>query len=337
MPQISVVVPVYKVEPYLRRCVDSILGQTFADFELILVDDGSPDNCPAICDEYAAKDSRVHVIHQENGGLSAARNAGIDWAFANSNSQWLSFVDSDDWVHPEYLERLLEAAVTTGCSLSVCGLLRTQGEALPEIPIAAQAERLTANEFYCMRAGEHVSPAAACAKLYSKKLFVDLRFPVGKLHEDEFTTYLTVYHAGEIAFCSVLLYAYYINPEGIMHSKWTPKKLHVIEAYEKQLAFSEITGNEILYKRVLHLMVLNLTLQCIGLEEIKDAESINYSHYHNFLQNKLRSVLKLAKPYQLFPMSLESNQWIYYQAYPKRMIWRNRVRTLLPLKGLGKE
>ena len=103
MPQISVIVPVYKVEPYLRRCVDSILGQTFTDFELILVDDGSPDNCPAICDEYARKDTRVHVIHQENGGLSAARNAGIDWAFANSDSQWLTSVDSDEWVHPEML------------------------------------------------------------------------------------------------------------------------------------------------------------------------------------------------------------------------------------------
>ena len=85
MPQITVIVPVYKVEPYLRRCVDSILAQTFTDFELILVDDGSLDGCPAICDEYAAQDSRVRVIHQPNGGLSAARNAGIDWAFANSD------------------------------------------------------------------------------------------------------------------------------------------------------------------------------------------------------------------------------------------------------------
>ena len=103
MPIISVIVSVYKVEPYIRQCVDSILAQTFTDFELILVDDGSPDNCGAICDEYAAQDCRVRVIHQENGGLSAARNAGIDWAFANSDSQWLAFVDSDDWVHPDYL------------------------------------------------------------------------------------------------------------------------------------------------------------------------------------------------------------------------------------------
>jgi len=111
MPAISIIVPVYKVEAYLARCVDSILDQSFRDFELILVDDGSPDNCGAICEEYARKDSRIHVIHQENGGLSAARNAGIDWAFENSNSQWLTFVDSDDWLHREYLNVLYRAVM----------------------------------------------------------------------------------------------------------------------------------------------------------------------------------------------------------------------------------
>ena len=107
MPLISVIVPVYKVEEYLSRCVDSILSQTFEDFELILIDDGSPDNCGKICDEYTKKDNRVHVIHQENGGLSSARNAGIDWAFENSDSEWLTFIDSDDWVHIQYLDLLL--------------------------------------------------------------------------------------------------------------------------------------------------------------------------------------------------------------------------------------
>ena len=127
MPTISIIVPVYKVEKYIHRCVDSILGQTFTDFELILVDDGSPDGCPAICDKYAANDSRIHVIHQQNGGLSAARNAGIDWAFANSDSQWLSFIDSDDWVHPEYLQRLLDAALGHDVSVSICGYEQTEG------------------------------------------------------------------------------------------------------------------------------------------------------------------------------------------------------------------
>ena len=107
--KISIIVPVYKVEQFLPQCIDSILAQSFADFELILVDDGSPDNCPAICDEYAARDSRISVTHQKNGGLSSARNAGI----AKSSCEYLCFIDSDDLLSPEYCKMLLEAAVST--------------------------------------------------------------------------------------------------------------------------------------------------------------------------------------------------------------------------------
>ena len=119
MPTISVIVPVYKVEPYLARCVDSILAQSFRDFQLILVDDGSPDNCPKLCDDYAKQDSRIHVIHQKNQGLSAARNAGIDYALSG-DSQWLSFIDSDDWVHPCFLQTLYEGAVSYGTKMASC-------------------------------------------------------------------------------------------------------------------------------------------------------------------------------------------------------------------------
>ena len=105
-PEISIIVPVYQVEKYLNECIDSILAQTFTDFELILVDDGSPDNCPALCDAAAEKDSRVRVIHQQNKGLSGARNAGIDVARGN----WLGFVDSDDMIDPTFCEKMLHTA-----------------------------------------------------------------------------------------------------------------------------------------------------------------------------------------------------------------------------------
>ena len=118
---ISVIVPVYKVEPYLRKCVDSILNQTYRKLEVILVDDGSPDNCGAICDEYAQKDARVHVIHQENGGLSAARNAGLNYCLTQKRSQYLSFIDSDDCVSPLYLERLHSALIDHCADISICG------------------------------------------------------------------------------------------------------------------------------------------------------------------------------------------------------------------------
>jgi len=113
MPTISVIVPVYKVEPYLRRCVDSILNQTYTDFELILVDDGSPDGCPALCDEYAVKDSRIRVIHKSNGGVSSARNAGLEVA----QGEYITFVDSDDYIRPHLLNRVYQQAVETGMEM----------------------------------------------------------------------------------------------------------------------------------------------------------------------------------------------------------------------------
>ena len=125
MPEISVIVPVYKAEAYLHACIDSILSQTFSDFELILVDDGSPDNCGAICDDYAARDSRVRVIHQKNQGQAAARNH----ALAAAKGDWVCFVDSDDAVHPQMLERLRQAAAESGAAMSMCRMLEA-----PEIP-----------------------------------------------------------------------------------------------------------------------------------------------------------------------------------------------------------
>lgn len=117
MPKISVITPVYKVEKYLRKCVDSILNQTFTDFELFIVDDGSPDSCGEIADEYEKKDSRVHAIHKENGGAPSARNAGIDRA----TGEFFYFPDSDDWLEPNYLEDLYALALRTGAKLVVSG------------------------------------------------------------------------------------------------------------------------------------------------------------------------------------------------------------------------
>lgn len=115
-PEISIIVPVYQVEKYLNECIDSILAQTFTDFELILVDDGSPDNCPALCDAAAKRDSRVRVIHKQNGGVSTARNAGLDAAQGN----WIAFVDSDDTAAPEYLEKMHKAVLETGADFAIC-------------------------------------------------------------------------------------------------------------------------------------------------------------------------------------------------------------------------
>ncbi len=183
---ISVIIPVYKVEKYLCRCVDSVLDQTYRNMEMILVDDGSPDGCPAICDEYARQDDRVRVIHQENAGLSGARNAGIDAA----RGQWLAFVDSDDYLAADFLERLYRGLCEYGQRLSVCRWEYVRGERIPE--------RGTGEIAACIQAGRcwRISTRRTALILWwhgisctGGSCLQDIRYPLGRIHEDEATTY----------------------------------------------------------------------------------------------------------------------------------------------------
>lgn len=234
MPQISVIVPVYEVEKYINRCVDSILAQTFTDFELILVDDGSPDNCGAICDDYAAKDSRVRVIHQKNGGLSAARNTGIDWSFSNSESEWVSFVDSDDWVHPKYLEVLYQAAIRARSDIAIGDFESTEGGNPYVDTTKLDMTIWDVEELYCKH---NVLATVAWGKLYRKNCFKDIRYPNGKIHEDEFVTYRILFCNKSVPVIRQPLYSYYQNSEGIMHQKWSRKRLACVQAFILQIWF----------------------------------------------------------------------------------------------------
>ena len=247
MAIISVVVPVYKVEQYLCRCIDSILSQTFTDFDLILVDDGSPDGCGKICDDYAEKDSRIFVIHKKNGGLSSARNSGIDWAFKNSNSNWITFIDSDDWVHTQYLELLLYAikCYNTNVSVSIHKKIDKM-EKEKEICKSDICIRIEdANKNYCN------DLVHAWGKLYKKDLFKNIRFPIGKLHEDAFVTYLILFEAKKYAVIDYPLYNYYTNPNGITY-QYGINRLDEFEAYEQQLSFFKSKGHNIIAERTLN-------------------------------------------------------------------------------------
>lgn len=314
MPSISVIVPVYKVEKYLDRCVSSILRQSFRDFELILVDDGSPDNCGQMCEAWAEKDSRIRVIHQENGGLSAARNAGIDWAAANSNSSWFCFVDSDDWIHCDFLMLLYKAAAESGSRVSACGFYRTGGES-KEGSAAGDVQTMTADEFYCGGKVHGGVTAVAWNKLYHRSLFRTLRYPVGKLHEDEFTTYLAVYEAGTVGVIEDELYAYYQNPQGIMQSKWNPKRLHVLEAFEQQMAFAREKGLDRLMRKALTSYVYTIHDTLEKLRSFPEQKP-----YGKLLRQKLRTGLKEARAWGLFPFE-KRYYWVYEDAWPCRIFW----------------
>ena len=308
MPEISVIVPVYKVEQFLHRCVESILRQSFYNFELILVDDGSPDSCGAICDAYAAKDNRIHAIHQKNGGLSAARNSGIDYVLAHSDSHWLAFVDSDDWVHPDFLKILYTAARQTLCKISACGFFRTEGEPIPEVQDDSIV-CLSADDYYCGQVHGGVT-AVAWNKLYHRSLFKELRYPIGKLHEDEFTTYLAVYQAGKVGVTPAQLYAYYQNPEGIMRSEWNPRRMHVLEAFEQQIAFARQQGNQRLLRKITEQYIFSVY------DHLTKAQVV----YRKELRQKLRAALKQGRECGHFS-TLRGNLWLYGAAYPCKPFW----------------
>ena len=234
---ISVIIPVYKVEKYLCRCVDSVLEQTYTNMEIILVDDGSPDNCPVMCDEYARQDSRVKVIHQENAGLSGARNAGIDMA----QGQWLAFVDSDDYLAADFLERLYQACVDTGSSLSVCRWEYVRGETIPEHG-TGETRVYTGRE---MLANLYVPDGAYFVvvwnKLYRKELFEDIRYPLGRIHEDEATTYRIYDKVKKAAYVDRSLYGYFVTPVSITRG-FNPKRMDWVTAVAERLDFFEQKG-----------------------------------------------------------------------------------------------
>ena len=312
MPLISVIVPVYKVEKYIHRCVNSILAQSFPDFEIILVDDGSPDNCGAICDEYALQDSRIHVIHQENSGLSAARNAGLDWLHSNSDSEWVTFLDSDDWLHTQFLEILYESAHQCNCFVSAGNPYITSGHPLPALT-TKDIRCMLANDYYCSdNYGGY--QATAWGKLYHRSLFLNLRFPVSKLHEDEFTTYQAIYAAERIAVTDAALYAYYQNQTGIMRSTWNPRRLDALEALMEQIRYAQSRQNNRLLSRAADGYVWNMTNQILQIREACSSHP-EYSTYEVQLAGELRQILKDGFQGRKYPFN-RKNLELFEVAYP---------------------
>lgn len=233
---LTIVVPIYKVEKYLGKCVDSLRNQTYQNLEIILVDDGSPDGCGELCDQYALEDSRIKVIHKVNGGLSDARNAGIDIA----KGKYIGFVDSDDYIHPQMFEVLYQEMKKQDVEIAVCGV-----ESVPEDAHVTyeDVKDVQSNliddeekEFHLAFDGETaVEYTVAWNKLYLTSLFDEIRYPYGKIHEDEFTTYKLMHKANKIIYVPNKFY-YYVQRQGsIMSNGFNLKTCHKLEAYEDRL------------------------------------------------------------------------------------------------------
>ena len=235
---LSIVVPVYNVEKYLANCIESIIKQTYKTFELILVNDGSTDSSLNICEEYLRKDDRIKIINKENGGLSSARNAGIDIA----KGTYIGFVDSDDWIDNNMFYIFMDIATNNKADIAQCEYKRvvdTTNEIFINndcnVKVFSSTEAL--NNQYNNELG--VSTVVAWSKIYKKELFDDLRFPLGKYHEDEFTTYKLLYKANRIVYTSNQLYYYRDTPNSIMNASYNKKRLDILSALDERQSFLE--------------------------------------------------------------------------------------------------
>lgn len=235
---ISVIVPVYNVEKYLKKSIDSLLNQTYKNLEVILVDDGGKDECPAICDVYKEKDKRVRVIHKENGGLSDARNAGL----AVAQGEYIAFIDSDDYLKPNMYEILAKAMETVGADIAVCNFETVTQEGTPiaerNIHQIIRDEVITGKEAICRLCGSNYEYyVTAWNRLYRKDIVKDISFPKGKIHEDEFTAHLFYGAADKIACVKEALYCYVVREDSIMTRKYGKRNLDYFEALENRIQY----------------------------------------------------------------------------------------------------
>lgn len=326
---VSVIIPVYNAEKYLRECIDSVIKQSYKNIEIVLIDDGSTDGSSGICDEYAARDSRICVIHQENGGLSAARNTGIE----RCTGEYLLFIDSDDIIHSEMIKCLYEVMISMGADLSFCKY-RTFHDSreigMSEIArchTESMSGREAVGRIYSRECADYI---IACSKLYKRSCFDELRFPLGKKHEDEFITYRILYPLKKCIFIKDEMYYYRMQNNSITHSRNIRHYLDVLEALEQRLEFFIQKKDRELY---------DLTLKEYELYLIK---TINYIYGHQMagehqqqdeLLRELRGKFKDKLKNEVRSSRIDRPSKIRFRLF---LINRRVYCALMDILGLGK-
>ncbi len=306
MPILSIIVPVYNVEKYLDRCVESILAQTFTDFELILVDDGSPDNCGKMCDEYAKKDQRITVIHKRNGGLSDARNAGLDIA----KGEFVGFVDSDDWIHPQMYELLYKAIISDEFDFAQCVAIqpnlkeKDKGICYSDIDYKHYEEPIvdarSVDEILEVYDKYVVSGCSQAIKLYKTSVFDSLRFPVGLFYEDSYIIVDILDKCQNVALVPMGLYYYYSRSDSIMNSGITSKSFNRLDVIEHNIDFFERRGenNRIEKFTIEYLFAfMRLYFKSFGTKGLKDVRKDYYKNFKRIL-NEYGNRFNLCRLYK---------------------------------------
>lgn len=255
---VSVIVPIYNVESYLKRCVDSICDQTYHNLEIILIDDGSTDSSGRICDEFERQDLRIKVIHKKNGGLADARNTGLDIA----TGEYVTFVDSDDWIRNDCVEVLVKTLQYGRTRISACAYRRTDGvdernRKMQNIDYSKQVEVWSVSESYQHLFLARQIDCSACAKLYERTLFREIRFPLGKLYEDQFITYKIFHYAQGVSYVDQEMYFYFNRMESIQNEPFTIRKMDELEANLECIVFIKEQ-----YPQLLEMAVCRLVSSC---------------------------------------------------------------------------
>ncbi len=323
---ISVVVPVYNVENYIERCLDSILNQTYRDLEIILVDDGSTDNSGRICDEYEKSDSRIKVIHRENGGLSAARNTGIK----ASCGEYLIFIDSDDYIHPKMLEILAGNLINNQSDIAICGFKKiyddevTEYEEKPGTTISIYSGREACLNMYDDRLA--VMTVVAWNKLYKRSLFENIFYPEGKIHEDEFTTYKLLYNSGRVVYFDGELY-YYVQRKGSITNDevYSVAHLSILEMNDERIEFFISKDDKKLANLAVHRATMSSRALYLKYSSAGDSDSAAKAYdYCKNLKTKYNKYLKVSLDEKYLISSFIKNP----VTYEKKETKRNRIRRI---------
>lgn len=288
-PLISVIIPIYKVENFLDRCIQSVVAQTYSNLEILLIDDGSPDQCPEMAEAWAAKDSRIKVFHKQNGGLSDARNYGLD----RMTGDYVAFVDSDDYIEPEMYKTMIEAVMRTNATLACCGRFYTNGSINSPSRCANEEKILTKNQAIKELLNNGCVEEAAWDKLYSAVLWKDLRFPVNETNEDIVIMPKVFERCSSIVHVGAPFYHYCYNENSITKSGYSCKKDVMFKHMSDLTAYiKENFPEETKYVDVLKAKYAMTTLFAIVLrkEEHKFPEA--YRGYLKILRSAYPSMLK---------------------------------------------
>lgn len=271
---VSVIVPIYGVEKYLEKCVKSIINQTYINLEINLVDDGSPDKCPEMCDVFAKEDDRIKVIHKKNGGLSDARNVGIDCA----KGEYFVFVDGDDWIESTMVEHLLDACKKYNVKLATCARYITDGISTNAVAFNGDERVYSAKEALTEILAGKAMDVAAWDKIYAQDLFDTIRFPVGENNEDIAVFYKIVDMAGKVAHCGTPEYYYRNRPGSITKLKYSiearkviEKNLDSIEVFVEE-KYPSCKQNFNRYKTINIYALLNKYIKCVGTKNTPEYE-----------------------------------------------------------------